>query len=79
MLSTLSDITHEGIPSEKLFFFSIDYMGGEWWVEYFVYYLSILENGTKKESFLFRTLLECEVNQSATSSGSMNHPTNLPG
>jgi hypothetical protein len=52
MLSILSDIlTHEDIPSEKLFFFSIDYVGEEWWVEYFVYCLSILENGTKKRIF----------------------------
>ena len=45
------EIKYGGIQRERRFFFSTESVGGEWWVEYFVYYLSILESGTRNESF----------------------------
>jgi hypothetical protein len=42
---------YEGTQRERRFFFSIESVGGEWWVEYFVFYLSILESGIRNESY----------------------------
>jgi hypothetical protein len=45
------EIKYEGIQSERGFFFSTEAVGGKWLVEYFLYFLSILESGIRNESY----------------------------
>lgn len=49
--STQKEIKYEGNQGARFFLFQIESVGGEWWVEYFVYYLSSLERVIRNESY----------------------------